>query len=159
MIDLLIIFLAKYLGWVLGLGLAASLIRANGSTIMVIEAFLSGAVARFGITDLIRYFYNRPRPFESGDFIPLISRETGGSFPSGHAAFLFALAAAIFIYDKRWGIFFFVGAVLVGLGRIWAGLHWPSDILGGAVIGILTAYAVSYLFQKLVKKYGAAGGS
>ena len=149
MIDLLIIFLAKYLGWVLGLGLAASLIRANGSTIMVIEAFLSGAVARFGITDLIRYFYNRPRPFESGDFIPLISRETGGSFPSGHAAFLFALAMTVFLYNRRWGALFFAGAILVGLGRVLAGLHWPSDILGGAAVGVLAALVVNLISKKL----------
>ena len=148
MIDLLIIFLAKYLGWVLGLGLAASLIRANGSTIMVIEAFLSGAVARFGITDLIRYFYNRPRPFESGDFIPLISRETGGSFPSGHAAFLFALAMTVFLYNRRWGALFFAGAILVGVGRVLAGLHWPSDILAGAVVGILTSVIVNLISKK-----------
>ncbi|OGF87622.1 hypothetical protein A3B19_02400 [Candidatus Giovannonibacteria bacterium RIFCSPLOWO2_01_FULL_46_32] len=149
MIDLLIIFLAKYLGWVLGLGLAASLIRANGSTIMVIEAFLSGAVARFGITDLIRYFYNRPRPFESGDFIPLISRETGGSFPSGHAAFLFALAMTVFLYNRRWGALFFAGAILVGVGRVLAGLHWPSDILGGAAVGVLAALVVNLISKKL----------
>src|SRR3989344_4572688 len=149
MTDLFIVFLAKYLVWAL---VAFAVLIFFKSRRIIKEIFFSAFLARFGFTELIRFFYDRPRPFEVENITPLILREGGGSFPSGHAAFLFALAAAIFIYDKRWGVFFFVGAVLVGLGRIWAGLHWPSDILGGAVIGILTAYAVSYLFQKLVKK-------
>lgn len=162
--EFLIIFLAKYLGWILGVSAViiflwpfrSSLIpafarasagrRANGSR--VVEAFGSAFVARFGVAEIIRYFYGRPRPFQTGDFLPLIPHEGGGAFPSGHAVFLFALATSVFIYNRRWGMVFFVGAFLVGAGRVLAGLHWPSDILGGAVVGILTSIFVNYLFRR-----------
>ncbi|MBI4059620.1 phosphatase PAP2 family protein [Candidatus Giovannonibacteria bacterium] len=149
--EFLIIFLAKYLGWVLGLGLAASLIRANSSRIMVIEAFLSGAVARFGFTEIIRYFYNRPRPFEVKDITPLISHDPGGSFPSGNATFFFAFATTLLFYDRRWGAVFFVGAILMGAARVLAGVHWPSDILGGAAVGVLTSCIVNFLLKNYWK--------
>ena len=144
-LDLLIIFLAKYLGWALGI-LAVFIFLKNRR--LLLESFLSAAVARFGITDLIRYFYNRPRPFEVGDFTPLISHEYGYSFPSGHAAFFFALSTAIFLYNRRWGAVFFIGAILISLGRVWAGVHWYSDILGGAIVGILTSILVNFLVRK-----------
>lgn len=143
--DLLIIFLAKYLGWVLGI-LAIFIFFKKRR--LLFESFLAAAVARFGITDIIRYFYNRPRPFEVGNFSPLVPHEASGSFPSGHVAFFFALAATIFLYNRRWGAVFFIGAILVGLGRVWAGVHWYSDILGGAVVGILTSIFVNFLARK-----------
>ncbi len=141
----MIIFLAKYLGW--ALGILAVLIFFKKRRLLF-ESLISAAAARFGITDIIRYFYNRPRPFEVGNFTPLISHEYGYSFPSGHAAFFFALATTIFLYDRRWGAIFFLGAVLIGIGRVWAGVHWYSDILGGAVVGILTSIFVNFLVRK-----------
>ena len=153
--DTLIIFRSEYLPWAVGI-LAVlifiwprrgSLIRANSS--IALEVFASALVARFGVAEIIRYFYNRPRPFEVLENVhQLVKHETGGSFPSGHAAFFFALAATIFLYRRGGGILFFLAAFAIGTGRISAGLHWPSDILGGAVVGILTSILVNYLFRR-----------
>lgn len=105
-------------------------------------------LARGIITEAIRFFYHSPRPFEALSFSALIS-ESGSSFPSGHAAFFFALAMTVFYYGRRLGWWFFSFALVVGFARIFAGVHWPLDILGGAGVGILSGFLV----HKLLKPY------
>ncbi|MDP3784648.1 MAG: phosphatase PAP2 family protein [bacterium] len=145
MIDFIIIFFAEYLGWALGIMAFLIFFRKRR---LLFESFLSALIARFGFTEIIRYLYDRPRPFEIKDIAPLISHDPGGSFPSGNATFFFALATTLFIYDRRWGTVFFIGAVLMGAARVLAGVHWPSDILGGAVVGILTSVVVNFILKK-----------
>lgn len=109
---------------------------------------ISAVVSRFVITGLIRFFYNRPRPFEILDVNQLLEHSVGGSFPSGHASFFFALSSAIYFYNKKAGIWFLIGAGLMGFARIYAGIHFPSDILVGALTGI----GVSILINLILKR-------
>jgi undecaprenyl-diphosphatase len=67
------------------------------------------------------------------------------SFPSDHASFCFALATVIWIRDRRLGTFAFFWAAIANFARIYLGYHYPTDILGGAVLGIFTVI----LFQRL----------
>lgn len=155
--DALIIFQAEWLGYWVGGALGLFLIFGKDKKKelwMVLEALAAGLISRFIFTELIRYFYDRPRPFAVlQDVYQLVQHDAGGSFPSGHVVFLFALATSIFIYHRRWGVIFFIGAFLVGTGRVLAGLHWPSDVLGGAAVGILTSLAVNSAFKKFKRPY------
>src|SRR3989344_2734013 len=63
-------------------------------------------------------------------------------------ALFFAIAATLFIYNRRWGIVFFIAAIAMGAGRVLAHIHWPIDILGGAVIGIVSAAIVWKVMHK-----------
>lgn len=72
------------------------------------------------------FFYHRPRPFLTHQMQPLLS-ENSWSFPSGHAAPFFALAAAVFLANKKWGTVFFAGVILMGIGRVAAGVHYPKN--------------------------------
>ena len=108
---------------------------------------ISIIVARLGVTEFIRFFYRRPRPFLTYQVHQLLS-ENEWSFPSGHSAFFFAMATAIYLYNKKWGIGFFLAAVLMNISRIIAGVHYPSDILGGAIIGMAVAYIVFYFAEQ-----------
>lgn len=120
---------------------------------LYLTAFISAALSRLIITELIRFFYYRPRPFIVYELNQLIAKDGSiGSFPSGHSAFFFALAMAVYFYNKKWGLLFLSGAVLLNVSRVIAGVHYPSDILGGALIGIASAYSVFYIAGKL-KKY------
>ncbi len=122
---------------------------------MVIFALASGVFSRFIIAEIIRFFYNRPRPFEVLDNVKqLVERSGWGSFPSGHASFSFAIAMAVAYYYPKTSILFFLAAFSIGGGRVAAGAHWPSDILAGAVVGILSAWLV-----KILLKNFARGGS
>jgi len=151
--DGLIIFLAAYLQYFLGFIFLLALLSWNYSKRGKIRIFLvvfgSAAIARLGITELIRYFYNRPRPFmayasQAHQLIP----ESGWSFPSGHSAFFFAMSTAIYFYNKKWGIAFFVASILMNISRIIAGAHYPTDIIGGAIVGIAVGWIIFVLFGK-----------
>lgn len=109
-------------------------------------ASLSAVLSRFVATELIRYFYNRPRPFEILEGISqLIYHNGGGSFPSGHASLAFAVATATAFYYPKTSILFFLAAISVGVARVAAGVHWPSDILGGALIGVIMAWLAHWI--------------
>ena len=160
-LDALILFSAVFLGYWMVLGVLALVaatflyrhlnIRSPDIEIAIVS-LASALVARFGITELIRFFYLRPRPFEAlADVNQLLFREGGGSFPSGHAAFSFALAAVITFYYPKTGILFFVAAILISFARIAAGVHWPSDILGGAMIGISTGFLVHAIIKRFLR--------
>ncbi len=80
------------------------------------------------------------RPFEAlSDVKPLLV-ETGYAFPSSHAAFFSALAFSIFFMHRKAGYVFMIFALIIGVARIAAGVHFPLDILGGLVLGALIAY-------------------
>jgi len=111
-----------------------------------INAFLCSfvAMAIAGSFDLLIFiFWRRPRPFVShSDLISLPNFtyddiERMSSFPSSHTYIAFAIATSVFLYGhRRLGTVLFVLAIALAIGRIGIGLHYPSDILGGAILGI-----------------------
>lgn len=101
----------------------------------------------------------RIRPYEviAGLRI-LIDPEKSFSFPSGHTACSFAAAYAYYrcSTQKRWGIAALVLAGLIGFSRLYVGVHYPTDVIGGALIGIFAAWlasvAVKFISEKLKNK-------
>lgn len=103
---------------------------------------------------LLKEFFARPRPCDVlSDVITPIGCTGAFSFPSNHA--LNNFAAAFFFYKLfpklKWVVF--VTASLIAISRVYLGLHYPSDILGGALIGILFGYIFSELALIVEKKY------
>ena len=150
--DWLGIFLAQYLPYLIVL-FAFFLLAKEKNWRQRIYFFclagLSVILARGVITEIIRFFYYRPRPFLALQFQSLLGNsDIAGSFPSGHAAAYFALALAVFYINRKLGWWFLGAAFLVGLGRIFVGVHWPLDILAGAVIGLGSAFLVRKFLPK-----------
>ncbi len=140
-LDSIIIFCAKYLAYLMVVALVLFLVLGRDKRRelkMIVFAIASAILSRLIITEIIRYFYHHFRPFEVFNFAPMIY-DYASSFPSGHAAFFFALATVIFLFHKKWGIVYFLGSFIIVLSRIMAGIHWPLDILGGMVVGIGSA--------------------
>ena len=158
-LDAVGIFFASYLQYILG---AAVLIFflwqkdwAWRKKLLALSVILASIVlARLVLVEIIRWLWFRPRPFISHQIISLITHENTGSFPSGHAAFFFALAAAVYLYHKKWGIWLGVGAALISLARVFVGIHYPADILVGAILGIFSGWVCFMVFDKFfgVKK-------
>ena len=69
--------------------------------------------------------------------------ENWSSFPSDNATYLFAIAACLFVVSRYAGVVFGVFGVLVCIGRIYFGIHYPSDIVAGALLGLGTGYLVT----------------
>ena len=91
------------------------------------------------LAQLIRMVVYSPRPFITDHLAPLVfvsPREWYTSFPSDHTIFLFSLATSVWFENKKAGTALFVLAAVVGIARIAAGVHWSSDILGGAILGV-----------------------
>lgn len=153
--DAIIVFLASYSQYVL---IAAFLLflylvvcPKREKLYIFFTVAISVIASRLIITEIIRFFYNRPRPFITHQLHQLI-QETGWSFPSGHSAFFFALAVAVYLYNKKWGVGFFIAALLMNISRIMAGVHYPSDILGGMAVGMVAAYIVFYFSKSFIHR-------
>lgn len=148
-LDLLAVFFAGYAGYILvAVVLLIWLLKKDAVTRRLMLATMASAVvARFVVVELIRFFYNRPRPFEVFDIVQLIRHSSGHSFPSGHAAFYFALSMGVWFYHKKAGLAFLAISVLTGLARVYSGIHWPTDILAGAAGGVVTALLIRKLFK------------
>jgi undecaprenyl-diphosphatase len=112
------------------------------------------------ITIQINQTYFRARPFIEHDLNLLFYRPTDSSFPSNSAAIAFAISSVIFIRHRSLGVILFVVASIYGLSRVYAGVHYPSDIVGGALIGVTMGFishgAISLcspLLHKLLKAF------
>lgn len=119
--------------------------------LMVGLALAAVIIARLGLTEIIRWLWFRPRPFVEYGFTPLIGHNLSASFPSGHAAFFFALAAVVFLFNKKAGWWFLAGSLLISLARIFTGVHYPLDILAGAVVGTFSGWLVVKIYWRVVK--------
>lgn len=98
------------------------------------------------VVNSIGFMVYRARPYlASTEIIQMIPAPlTNHSFPSGHTAVSFAAAAAITLGAPEIGLFALVLAALVGFGRVAVGVHYPSDIFVGALVGMVCAIIVRY---------------
>ncbi|MBI4153640.1 phosphatase PAP2 family protein [Candidatus Woesebacteria bacterium] len=143
MTNLLITFLASFLIWFMFAGLLILwLIDGKIKREQVLHAVLAVALA-WGIAQVVKGLFPTIRPFELNDLTPLVLLpRNDGAFPSGHAAAAFALATTIWLHDKKVGWAFVIGALIVGVARVWGNVHYPIDILGGAVLGVAAAFVI-----------------
>ncbi len=109
------------------------------------------AVASIFIANLfvkaLNLVYYRPRPFASHDLHLLFYHPSDSSFPSNPTSVGFCIATAVWLSNRSAGRALYVLAALLGLARVISGVHYPTDVLGGALIGIVSAYLV-------VRKFG-----
>lgn len=154
-IDVLIAFRAAYLGYAVVAALLLFFIATyiqrykhlrERNREMVLFSLAAGITARFFVKPIIGLLYHRARPYDAIPFVKKLIEDSTNSFPSGHSLFFFALATGVSFYYPRISILFFLAACTIGLARIEAGAHWPSDVLGGALLGILTSVAFHHLF-------------
>ena len=89
-----------------------------------------------GLAALSKLAFGVRRPAEQGD---LLGVPHSRSFPSGHTATSFACATVIALLVPRTAPFVYTLALAIGYSRLYVGVHWPSDVLGGIVVGVLTA--------------------
>lgn len=161
-IDRLVYFLAQPFGlMVIGCALLTLSIiflrhKRIGSNDRLVFSELMSVVMSMGvawfISLIIKIITHIPRPFLVHPSSQLLFLYGGyNSFPSGHATIFFALATAIYYYSRFAGVLFYISAILISLSRVAAGIHYPIDIIVGAMIGIVVGRLIFMASQKVLK--------
>jgi undecaprenyl-diphosphatase len=118
----------------------------------------AGALAiDVALTAALKYTVNRERPAEKypGMVFPY-NNETSPSFPSTHTSVAFATATTLSLEFKRWYVVVpvYMWAAGVGYSRLYLGEHYPTDVIGGAVVGAGSAFLGQWLTKKVLRKKG-----
>lgn len=100
--------------------------------------FLTPAVS-FLLVSIFRRLINSPRPYEAAGIVPLIPKDTRGkSFPSRHIFSVFVISTAFWYISRPWGLLFMAVGLILAAVRVLGGVHFPKDVIAGAMLGILS---------------------
>jgi undecaprenyl-diphosphatase len=151
-IDLFIIFLAGYLIYILSVGFVFFIFREKKSWkdrfLLFSLATISVVLSRGIIKPIIAFFLERPRPFVEFGIEPILDIAAKPAFPSGHMAFIIPIVCIVWLLNRKLGIWYLAGALLMGISRVIIGAHWLTDILGGTLVGFISFAVVYYIFKK-----------
>ncbi len=123
--------------------------RPSPSTRHALLAAAFSFLLGLAMNQLILLFIHRLRPYDSGITHLLITPSADYSFPSDHATATFAIAATFLLHRmRRCGIVFSVAALIMIFSRVYVGTHYVSDVLGGALTGIIAAAMVRLMYRE-----------
>ncbi|MDP3729572.1 MAG: phosphatase PAP2 family protein [bacterium] len=150
LLDFLGVFFAEQSGYFLVIAVIALIFlmpQWKERLRFIFFTLLSVIISRGILIELIRIVYNRPRPFAALEITPLVNHAYTAAFPSGHVALYFALAFSVLLINRRFGYGMIAVATLMGISRIFIGVHWPLDIVGGALVAFISFMIVKNIFK------------
>jgi undecaprenyl-diphosphatase len=132
-----------FLALLAGLFVLARGFQRQGARRGAVAAGVSAAVA-LAIGSVLSALVHRPRPFVADpSSVHLFARHAADAgFPSDHATASFAIAVAILLRSRRWGYLTLAMAIVLSVGRVAMGFHYPSDVIAGAALGSAVAIAL-----------------
>lgn len=138
-----------YLSPAVPLGLIGAGLATDNQQVLR-SGYITGVawVATLAITEGLKFTVRRPRPYKAyPDLLHPVKPTYGYSFPSGHTSLCFATAVSLSLCYPEWYVVVpsLLWATGVGFSRIYLGVHYPSDVIAGAVVGTLTALLVHSL--------------
>lgn len=151
--NILFIFAAKYLFVLPVLILIIFFLRKPRSAwkqmaIFAIPAGLLSLLLGF----IANHLYVNPRPFVVDNFTPLIPHAADNGFPSDHTLLVATIAMIGTLWNRKMGVVLWILALIVGLARVYVGLHHLTDVLGSIVISIIAVQALYLIFKNIWHK-------
>jgi undecaprenyl-diphosphatase len=123
--------------------------RASNQRIAAITAL--SVVAALAVASIVGHLVFEQRPFMVDlSTRLLIHHSADNSFPSDHTTVAFGAAGAILLWKRVVGAVVLIAGALIGIARIYVGVHWPSDILGAAAIGLIVGLSLARLAPLLI---------
>jgi undecaprenyl-diphosphatase len=146
-LDAVMVACAKFLPVVFALALVG--LWLTWKPVNQRAAFLAGisGLTALGLGQLIGMAFPRPRPYLTHQVNLVIAATKDTSFPSDHATLGFAVAVLVWRYNRRAGTALLLLALILAVARIFVGAHYPTDVLGGAVLGTATSLAIAVLSE------------
>lgn len=141
-LDSIVIFITNY---VIYLTILLSFILAIKGKIAEKKAFLLiilGIPISILLIMGIHLFIHEPRPFITFNFVPLADNKPDLSFPSRHATLMAVMTFSYLYFKSKWSFLFLTLMALVGISRIYVGVHYPLDILGGFLVSLVSIIIV-----------------
>jgi undecaprenyl-diphosphatase len=144
------IYLITYLGsfyCVVAFAIASIFIERPWSKKILLTLLVLGT-----IFEGVKFIVGRERPYVAHQAVLPFPHDNfiDPSFPSGHTAFAFGMAFLLAQRYKTKRVLFYCAAVLVGFSRMYLGMHYPSDVLGGIAFGLIIPYLLERVFQKSI---------
>jgi undecaprenyl-diphosphatase len=148
LLDFFGIFFARFLGylmilWLLYFSYVSQNIRA------FLFPMLSGLISIIVINEIVYAFYKRKRPMEVIFDKTLIKKPISPAFPSSHTSFFLALSFGLFFFNPSLAVIFIMLSLCISLARVFCGVHWPSDIIGGVISAGLSFFIV-YIIRIII---------
>ncbi|MBT2215715.1 undecaprenyl-diphosphatase [Virgibacillus dakarensis] len=144
-------FIAEYMVFFLALGVILYWFnRTRQNRMMVISAVVAFVIAEL-LAEIAAMLHSNNQPFaELSNVNQLIKHAVDNSFPSDHTILFFSFCMTFLLFKKRLRYFWIGLAICVGLSRIWVGVHYPGDVVAGAILGIFASSVACRFVPKLI---------
>jgi undecaprenyl-diphosphatase len=113
-----------------------------------VKHILFAAIITSIVAITLKELIDLPRPYMTNGKDALAGYVSYGSFPSLHTALAFSLSTTVILHQKRLGILLFLVAAVIGMGRIAANVHYPLDVVSGAILGTLVSLMLENIHFK-----------